>query len=79
MVKDTCKRLEQRNYVLIVGGNPILNGKMTKQNNPNQRTELSKYYKWVKKCRLCGKLYGCDGHEEEKNVCPRCNIDRWKQ
>ena len=47
--------------------------------NPEQRTELSKYYKWVKKCKLCGQLYGTDGHEENKNTCPKCIIHRWKK
>jgi len=49
------------------------------EDNLKQRTELGKYYKWVKKCQLCGKLYGLDGHEEDKNTCPKCVINRWKQ
>jgi len=51
---------------------------METNNKPELRTELGKYYKWVKKCRRCKRLYGLDGCEQEKNVCPKCSVNRWK-
>ena len=38
------------------------------------RDNLNKYYKYVKTCRLCGKLYGHDEEEERNNhlMCPVC-------
>jgi len=38
----------------------------------NRRSELSKYYQKVRKCKLCSKEYGFDNHEKEHGTCPVC-------
>jgi len=40
----------------------------------HHRTNLSKYYKHVKTCCSCGKLYGSDCIKElEDKICPSCS------
>lgn len=36
-------------------------------------SDLRRYYKYIKKCKTCGKIYGTDQGEEKKvDTCPLC-------
>lgn len=48
---------------------------------PNEnRTQLSKYYARVKRCRLeaCKRLYGVDGWSDD-GICPTCQLNKEKR
>ena len=39
----------------------------------NARIKLGAYYKFVYKCKKCGKRYGSDKEELIKQLCPPCD------